>query len=251
LSDPKDRTPVVILIPGGGSSVHGYFPELEQRLGDRARLIELDPPGLDEATGRRWMRLRDHATVLARAIDASGRAPVVAVGHSLGGLVALRLALDHGEKLDGLVLLDPSPLMPAMLLPQPLLKALGALRKVFRDVLLRPTPLANREPPKPRELPLLKRLLWYLVIDGGALAADVSRTGLRGLPTIVVSAGEHAPKSATRRTHERLAAFVPGAALEIWPDTTHGVPTERPAEVAETIAILLDRVAPKDSPETA
>lgn len=228
--------------------MHGYFPELEQRLGDRARLIEVDPPGLDEAAGRRWMRLRDHASILAGAIDVSGRAPVVAVGHSLGGLVALRLALDHCEKLDGLLLLDPSPLMPAMLLPQPFLNAAGAFRNLLRKIPARRD--AGAELPRPQALSFYKRLLRYLVFDGSALAADVSHTGLHGLPMIVVSADEHAPGSTTRRTHERLAEVVPGAVLEVWPGTTHGVPTERPDKVAETITTLLDRVAAAGSPGT-
>jgi pimeloyl-ACP methyl ester carboxylesterase len=241
LTSTAKSTPAVLLIPGGGSSVRGYFPELEHRLGGRARLIELDPPGLDVATGRRWLRLRDHANLLAEAIDAAESAPVVVVGHSLGGLVALRLALDHREKLTALLLLDPSPLMPAMLVPRPLLNAVGAVRGLVRKVDPRHA-RPQAEPKQPQVLSLFTRLLWYLVLDGGALSADVSRTGLRGLPTIVVSAGEHASGSAVRRTHERLAAWVPGAALEVWPDTSHGVPTERPAEVAETIARLIDRV---------
>jgi pimeloyl-ACP methyl ester carboxylesterase len=239
------RKPVVVLIPGGGSSVDGYFAELTDRLGESVRLIELDPPGHDEATGRRWLRLRDHANLLAAAIDVDEAAAVVVVGHSLGGLVALRLALDHGEKVDGLLLLDPSPLMPAMLLPRPLLNAIGAGRRLLRKTIALIAPRQRKsKQPRPRVLSLYTRLLWYLVLDGGALAADVSYTGLRGIPTVVVSAGEHSPGSVTRRTHEHLAAWLPGAGLEVWPDTTHGVPTERPAEVADAIALLLARLTP-------
>jgi pimeloyl-ACP methyl ester carboxylesterase len=233
--------PVVVVIPGGGSSVHGYFPELERRLGQLATIVALDPPGLDESIGRRWLRLRDHATFLAGAIDSERSAPVVVVGHSLGGLVALRLALDHADKVDGLILLDPSPLVPAMLLPRPLLSAVGAARSLVGRIATRREQLRQTQP---RILPLFTRLLWYLVLDGGALAADVSRTGVRGLPTIVVSAGEHEPGSVTRRAHERLTAWVPRARLEVWPDTTHGVPTERPAEVSKTIARLLAELGP-------
>jgi pimeloyl-ACP methyl ester carboxylesterase len=127
-----------------------------------------------------------------------------------------------------------------MLLPRPLLAAVGAARSLSRRARSLAAPRRGElHHAQPRILPLFTRLLWYLVLDGGALAADVSRTGLRGLPTIVVSAGEHDPGSVTRRAHERVAAWVPGARLEIWPDTTHGVPTERPAEVAEAIVRLL------------
>jgi pimeloyl-ACP methyl ester carboxylesterase len=89
---------------------------------------------------------------------------------------------------------------------------------------------------------LAERLLWYLVLDGGALAADICATGLRGLPTVVVSAAEHGSDGVTRKTHERIVGWVPGARLEIWPDTTHGLQVERPGAVAEAILSLVERV---------
>jgi pimeloyl-ACP methyl ester carboxylesterase len=46
----------------------------------------------------------------------------------------------------------------------------------------------------------------------------------------------------TRRTHERIVSWVPGARLEIWPDTTHGLQVERPAAVAEAILSLVEQV---------
>ncbi|MEP6811853.1 MAG: alpha/beta hydrolase, partial [Actinomycetota bacterium] len=101
---PKTPLPTVVLVPGGGSSVRGYFPELDARLQGRVRLLEVDPPGLDVAAGRRWLRNADHARVLAEAVRRDGAAPVVVVGHSLGGLVALRLALDEPELVAGLLL---------------------------------------------------------------------------------------------------------------------------------------------------
>jgi pimeloyl-ACP methyl ester carboxylesterase len=242
---PKAPLPSIVLVPGGGSSVRGYFPELESRLQGRVRLLEVDPPGLDVPAGRRWLRNADHARVLAEAVRQEGVAPVVVVGHSLGGLVALRLALDEPGLVAGLLLLDPSPLMPATLLPAGLLRPIGRLRGMLRR--MRPFASNRRAARRPRSARLAERLLWYLVLDGGALAADICATGLRALPTVVISASEHGSEGVTRRTHERIVSWVPGARLEIWPDTTHGLQVERPAAVAEAILSLLEQVQAEPS----
>jgi pimeloyl-ACP methyl ester carboxylesterase len=242
---PRKPLPSVVLVPGGGSSVRGYFPELHARLQGRVRILEVDPPGLDVAAGRRWLRSADHARALAEAVRQEGAAPVFLVGHSLGALVALRLALDEPELVAGLLLLDPSPLLPAMFLPARLLRAIGRLRgKLRRRGLLASSATTPRHP---RRVRLAQRLLWYFVLDAGALAADIRATGLRGLPTVVISAAEHGSDGVTRVTHERIVSWVPGARLEIWPDTTHGLQVERPAAVAEAILSLVEQVRSEPS----
>jgi pimeloyl-ACP methyl ester carboxylesterase len=242
---PKASLPSIVLVPGGGSSVRGYFPELGARLQGRVRMLEIDPPGLDVAAGRRWLRNADHARVLAEAVRREGAAPAFLVGHSLGGLVALRLALDEPELVAGLLLLDPSPLMPAMLMPARLLRPIGRLRGKLRQ--MRPFASGATTPRRPRAARLAERLWWYLVLDGGALAADICATGLRGLPTVVISAAEHGSDGVTRVTHERIVSWIPGARLETWPDTTHGLQVERPAAVAKAILSLVEQVRSKRS----
>jgi pimeloyl-ACP methyl ester carboxylesterase len=242
---PNAPLPSIVLVPGGGSSVRGYFPELDARLQGRVRMLEVDPPGLDVAAGRRWLRNGDHARVLAEAVRREGAAPVFLVGHSLGGLVALRLTLDEPELVAGLLLLDPSPFMPAMLVPAQLLRPIGRLRGLLRH--MQPFASRTRTPRRPRPARLAERLWWYLVLDGGALAADICATGLHGLPTVLISAAEHGSEGVTRVTHERIVSWVPGARLEIWPDTTHGLQVERPAAVAKAILSLVEQVRSKRS----
>lgn len=49
-----------------------------------------------------------NVAALAGLLDADGGAPVVVVGHSFGGAVALNLAAARPDLIDGLVLLDPA-----------------------------------------------------------------------------------------------------------------------------------------------
>jgi pimeloyl-ACP methyl ester carboxylesterase len=219
----------ILLVPGGGSSVAGYFTALEESLAPHAPLVMVDPLGLDVASGRRWLRLADHARWLADALREKGGEPVLVLGHSLGCLVSLRLALDAPELVAGVLLLDPGPPIFGALLPRPVLRALGAIRKVARRR------GALREP---RAVPLHVRLRWFASGSVG-LAADVAAGGLAGIPTVLVTAGEHPPGSLIPRTHERLVRLIPGATHEVWPGTTHAVHPEEPARVAETALRLL------------
>jgi pimeloyl-ACP methyl ester carboxylesterase len=217
----------ILLVPGGGSSVAGYFTELEESLAPHAPLVTVDPPGLDVASGRRWLRLPEHARSLADALRRESAAPVLVIGHSLGCLVSLRLALDEPELVAGLLLLDPGPPIFGALLPRPVLRLIGLVPRSSRRAV-------------PRAVPLHVRMRWF-VFGGARIAADIAGGGLRDTPTIVVSAGEHDASSLFRRTHERLVQLIPGAAHEVWAGTTHAMHPEEPARVAETALRLLGR----------
>jgi pimeloyl-ACP methyl ester carboxylesterase len=97
----------------GASTVHGYFPQLDTALQARAQVIQIDVPGIGAASDRRLLRLPEYASSLAQAIRAQAGGPLVVVGHSLGGLVALRLAIDEPGLAAGLLLLDPTPPTPS------------------------------------------------------------------------------------------------------------------------------------------
>ena len=89
-ADPRG----VLLIPGGASTVDGYFPDLAGALAGHATVLESDPPGIGMTSDASPLRLSDYAASLANRIRHDGPDPVALVGHSLGGLVALRLAID-------------------------------------------------------------------------------------------------------------------------------------------------------------
>jgi pimeloyl-ACP methyl ester carboxylesterase len=229
----------VLLVPGAGSSVHGYFPQLATVIGAHASVIEVDPPGFDVSSDRRWLRLSDYALALAQAIRRESDDPVVAVGHSLGGLIALRLAVQEPGLVAGLLLLDTAPLVPpaVLTLMAPWLKLSALLRAAGRR---RGYPAARKC--TPRSVPSLTRMAWYLLCDGPALAADLAAGKLSTVPTVVVSADEHAPDSLSRRTHERVVASIPGAELQVWKDTGHGLHLQQPDRVADAVLALLQRV---------
>ncbi|MEN8822708.1 MAG: alpha/beta hydrolase [Abyssibacter sp.] len=134
---PQDGQPVLLLhgTPGSWAAWGEYFKSPD--LGDY-RLIAVDRPGFgDSAEAGVETRLQVQADVLAALLEARG--PLLVVGHSLGGSLAIRLLRDHPEQVRGVVLvaasLDPAaeaprwfnrvadwPLLRAVL-PQPLARA--------------------------------------------------------------------------------------------------------------------------------
>jgi pimeloyl-ACP methyl ester carboxylesterase len=85
-------------------------------------------------------------------------------------------------------------------------------------------------------------LAWDLGFSGVALAADLAAGQLGAVPTVVVSAGEHAPASAMRRTHRRLVSWIAAARLEVWDGTTHALHREEPGRIADAALALVERV---------
>jgi len=102
--------PVVILVH---SSVSGrrQWRSLTALLEDRFRVVALDLIGYGEtpawAEGRP-QQLSDQSALVHEVVDEVG-APLALVGHSLGGSVALCAAAELGDRLPGLVLLEPNP----------------------------------------------------------------------------------------------------------------------------------------------
>jgi pimeloyl-ACP methyl ester carboxylesterase len=104
--DPGGRG--IILVHGGGAHSH-WWDHLAPLLADGRRVAAIDLSGHGDS-GRResyafdsWAR-----EIMAVAADAGFDAPVV-IGHSMGGLVTLRLAALFGPSIEGAVVID-SPL---------------------------------------------------------------------------------------------------------------------------------------------
>jgi pimeloyl-ACP methyl ester carboxylesterase len=246
----------VLLIPGGASTVYGYFPDLADALAPTATLLESDPPGIGVTSDGRPLRLADYAAELARTVRERGDDPVGVIGHSLGGLVAQRLAVDEPHLVAALLLLDPTPVTPWLTLRvmAPSIRMLAAFgpigrwmwmasaRRDVRNISMS----AEQERAfavytDPRFVDENARWAKHLVRDGSALANDIAVGKLGAVPTTVVSAHNRSAKSSIRRAHERLVGSIPGAELVVWDGTSHPLHIQQPAKVAAAMLALLDR----------
>jgi pimeloyl-ACP methyl ester carboxylesterase len=197
------------------------------------------------------------ASDLARVVDGLGWARFAVLGHSMGGMVAQRFALDHRDRVDALVLVATTdgPVaidrdlvelacaviagggMPALLAAQ---KALGttfitssASSARLRD--LHPDWDAYRD----RSFLACSPVMYAEVAR--ALLDEPSRLGelaSLAVPTLVVVGAEDGvmlPGSC------RLAATIPGAELVVVDEAGHQPQAEHPAAFAVTVGEFLDR----------
>lgn len=98
-----DRRPLLLLIHGAGGSHLDWPPELRrvERLGSCA--VDLFGHGRSSKPGR--PSVDDHANDVMALIEALGLTQIVLVGHSMGGAVALEIALRKPGVAAALVLL--------------------------------------------------------------------------------------------------------------------------------------------------
>jgi len=103
-----DGAPTVLLSSGLGGAAAFWQPQLPALLGAGYRVIAYDQRG----TGRSPDTLPTPYSIAHMArdvievLDASGTASCHLMGHALGGLVGLQLALDAPERVDSLVLVN-------------------------------------------------------------------------------------------------------------------------------------------------
>lgn len=104
------RYPPVVLVHGAGGSHLDWPAELRRLPG--ARVIALDLPGHGKSSGAGCDDTRAYAEAVIGLMDALGVVRAVVAGHSMGGAVALQMALGWPERVAGLVLLGTGSKLP-------------------------------------------------------------------------------------------------------------------------------------------
>lgn len=109
----------ILFIHGLGAQLHQFRSTLFDRL-DGYRLIAIDRPGsgYSERAAGATGALSEQARVVRRFIDKLGLERPLLVGHSLGGAVALTLAVEHPQAISGLALLSPYTHHTAAIAPE-------------------------------------------------------------------------------------------------------------------------------------
>lgn len=104
-----DGDPPLVLVHGLGSDMRVWSANLSALAG-RHRVVALDLPGFGRsAKPRRAHTIAHHVACVSELIDVLGGRAVV-FGHSMGGQIALRLAIDHPAQIAALVLSAPAGL---------------------------------------------------------------------------------------------------------------------------------------------
>jgi pimeloyl-ACP methyl ester carboxylesterase len=147
----------IVLVHGLGGQLRNFTYALSALLSPHHRLILVDRPGSGYSAyqGDGSCGLAAQAAMIAELIDQLGLDRPLVVGHSLGGAVALAMALGHPGKIGGLALLAPLT-QPIEAVPQ-VFKALDLTSPIARTV-----------------------LAWTLAAPAGRLGADAANAQVFG-----------------------------------------------------------------------
>ncbi len=227
------------------------FDPMARRLGGRVDLTAFDLPSHGRSGAWRPAEGEDyHTTVTRMAQGLLGEGPVDLIGHSIGGTVALRLAVAAPGRVRSLTLIEPV-LFAASRSGHSLddkLAALAAAGKIeaaarlFLGIWGAPGGFEAL----PRSLQEAAVELMPLVLEtDAALSADVHGIlrpgGLEAVraPSLLI-AGADSP-AVVGEIFDTLAARLPDARRATVPGAGHMAPVTHPAEVTALVAGNLDR----------
>lgn len=141
--------PAVVMIHGLGVTARNFSHGLMGQLASTHRCIAIDRPGMgwSDRAEDAPANPRAQALQIMAALEAMGVNRPLVVGHSLGGAIALCMALDHPDRIRGLALLAPLTLGGDT--PSPAFKPLAITSDRWRHVIAwtLATPMGMRNAP--------------------------------------------------------------------------------------------------------
>ena len=235
----------VLLIHGVGLNADAWEPQIVA-LATRRRVIAIDMPGhgqsdlLPEGTV-----LSDYVTAIAGLIDALGISPVPVIGHSMGALIALGLALDYPEKIAAMVALN------AVYCRDPVARSAVELRaaQLTGGAFEVEGPIARWYPDDPNGLLARRTADWLRAVDPKGYAAayrvfatsDHAHEGRLGelacRSLFMTGVSDH---NSTPAMSDRMAREAPYGRSVALPGALHMMHLTHPAETTNTIVKFID-----------
>lgn len=173
--------------------------------------------------------------LLARSLELP---PFTVAGHSLGGAVALQMALDCPACVEGVVLINPAPPTGLPMTPE----RTQFVAETSRRPEALEAALAAMLPTAPRDELYRQVMADAVSKSAGAWMRNVQAldrlnqsTALAGLQVpVLILYGEQDPL-VIREMMEQASSQIPGATLESWPDVGHSPPLEAPERLADRL----------------
>lgn len=225
-----DDTPPMLLIHGAAGSRLDW-PLALRKLG--AVVPDLSGHGKSGGEGRET--IREYADDMAALLDALDIERATICGQSMGGAIALTMALDHPARVRGLILISSGARLRVHpdILTQARRNPAAVADILFEWLWSGETDEAMREKGKTAFMAQKPDVIArdYLACD----AYDVrDRLAEVGAPSLVLCGT--ADVMAPPKYSEALAAGIPDATLRLFDGAGHNLHLERPTEVASAIA---------------
>jgi pimeloyl-ACP methyl ester carboxylesterase len=230
--------PPLVLIHGAGGDHLSWPPEMRRLLDHR--IITLDLPGHGKTEGPGCQSIQAYAHAVAAFVDGIGLSRAVFIGHSMGGAIALVLALDYPDRVAGIGLISTGPSLPIPALvienaanPSTLPLAIRRLQEMS---------LGSQTPANVKEsiFKSLSGIRQTLLLDD-LLACDqfnmTDRLDAIRTPALVVCGSED--KLTPPRFSALLSQRIPASALQIVDGAGHMLVLEQPIRLAKLISVFV------------
>lgn len=236
-----ETLPVVLLHGAGGS--HLTWPPEVRRLSGM-RVFALDLPGHGKSPGRGQQSIAGYARCVLTWLEAAGLQRAAFIGHSMGGAIALELALQYPKNVLALGLVATGTRLP---IPQDILtdsaspttyrKATETLNRLAfsPSVDAHLVELALRRMTETRQSVIYGDLLACNQFDASQAIERIRQ------PTLVICGSED--RMTPLRYSQFLADAIPSGRLVIIPEAGHMVMFERPQAVADALGVFLSGVS--------
>lgn len=247
--DDQGTGPAVLLIHGHTSDRRTWDPVVPALLDAELRIVRPDLRGHGRSTRPDiGYHLSHHAADMAAVLDGAGVGSAAVVGHSIGGGVALEMAVTLADRVESLVLI--SPVMPDRPFEPVFMENLREVARVVRSEGVQAamsgpwlsSPIFEHSFSKPGVREAVTDILRdfpgaeYLATQRDRVEREWSvpnRLSEIGVSAAVI-AGDHETPG-FRAYAEEAAAGIPNARLELFENCGHLAPLEEPDRVASTI----------------
>lgn len=226
--------PPVLLIHGAGGDYQYWPPQLRRlRYG---RIYAPDLPGHGRSGKVGCQYIEDYARAVVYFMDALGIYSAVVVGHSMGGAIALQLALDWPQRVLGLGLVATGAHLPVA--PQ-LLDAFARSETVPAGIDIIISWAFSQQADNSLQNLARRRMMGIRqpVLYGDFLACsrfDVrARLGEIRVPALILAGG--ADRMTPLRFSDELRNRLPNASLQIFPEAGHMLMLEQPEATAQAL----------------
>ena len=233
----KLRPPLVLIHNAGGD--HLSWPPEIRRLLDQ-HVITLDLPGHGKTEGPGRQSIQAYAHDVAAFLDGIDLSRAVFIGHSMGGAIALVLALNYPDRVAGIGLISTGPSLP---IPASVIEnAANQSTLPLAIKRLQELSFGSLAPENLKELffKSLSGTRQTLLLDD-LLACDqfnlTDRLDAIRTPALVVCGTED--KLTPPRFSELLSQRIPGTALQMVDGAGHMLVLEQPRRLAKLISVFV------------